>query len=93
MQVTGTVYLASMSVILISACYWEKANNWGAMAAIIIGSIIPIGFLVFQQVESTSAWVEEIGPYKSGIATYVLTALAMVGGSYLKRMFKHTDIK
>lgn len=87
MQVTGTVYLASMSVILISACYWSKANNWGAMAAIIVGSIIPIGFLVFQQIESTSAWVEGIGPYKSGIATYVLTAFAMVMGSYVKRIF------
>lgn len=88
MQVTGTVYLASMSVILIAACYWEKANNWGALAAIIIGSTIPIGFLIFQQVETTSSWAEEIGPYKSGIATYVLTALAMILGSYMKRMFR-----
>jgi SSS family solute:Na+ symporter len=84
MQVTGTVYLASMSVILIAACYWKDANNWGAFAAIIIGSAIPIGFLVMQQLESTQETAMAIGPYKVGVATYLLTAVAMVLGSWLK---------
>ena len=86
LQVTGTIYLASMSVILIAVCYWEKANDWGAMAAIIVGSAIPITFLVFQQLDSTKELAASIGPYKSGVATYFLTALAMIIGSYLKRM-------
>ena len=85
MQVTGTIYLASMSVILIAACYWEKANDWGAMAAILVGSLIPISFLLLQQMESTTAWAEKIGPYKSGIAAYLFTALAMIIASYAKR--------
>lgn len=92
MQVTGTIYLASMSVILIAACYWDKANNWGAMAAIFVGSIIPISFLLLQQMENTSDWAEQIGPYKSGIATYLLTALAMIAASHAKRRFgKQTE--
>lgn len=84
LQVTGTIYLSSMMVILIAACYWDKANDWGAMAAIAIGSLIPISFLILQEVEFTKAWVASIGPYKSGVATYVFTFLAMIIGSYLK---------
>ena len=84
LQVTGTIYLASMSVLLIGACYWKKANNWGATAAIIIGSIIPMLFLVMQELDSTKELASTIGPYKSGVAAYLLTALAMVVGSLLK---------
>ncbi len=84
MQVTGTVYLASMSVILISACYWDKANNWGAIAAIAVGCLLPISFLVLQQIPATQLWVQQIGPYKWGIFTYIITALAMVLGSVFK---------
>ena len=40
--VTGTIYLASISVMLIACCYWKRANNWGAAGAIIVGAIIPI---------------------------------------------------
>jgi len=86
LQVTGTIYLASMSVILIAVCYWDKANDWGAIAAIIVGSAIPITFLVLQQLDSTKELATGIGPYKSGVATYFLTALAMVIGTYVKRM-------
>jgi len=82
--VTGTIYLSSMSVLLIACCYWKRANSWGAGAAIFFGALIPIGFLVMQQVPATQALAEKIGPYYSGIAAYVITALAMVIGSLLK---------
>ena len=84
MQVTGTVYLASMSVILIAACYWKEANNWGAISAIIVGSVIPIGYLIAQQLESTQEAALAIGPYKVGSATYLITGMAMVIGTLLK---------
>ena len=41
--VTGTIYLASMSTLLIACCYWKRANNWGAAAAIVVGAVIPVG--------------------------------------------------
>jgi SSS family solute:Na+ symporter len=82
--VTGTIYLASMSVLLISCCYWKRANNWGAAAAIIFGAGIPIGYLVLEQLSVTKAMAAKIGPYYSGIATYLIVALAMVVGSLLK---------
>jgi SSS family solute:Na+ symporter len=87
LQVTGTIYLSSMSVILIAGCYWKKANNWGAIASIITGSLIPICFLVVQQIEFTQELARRIGPYKIGVATYFITALAMIIGSLLKNNF------
>ena len=84
LQVTGTIYLSSMSVLLIAACYWDKANNWGAIAAIITGSVIPVTFLILQQLESTQETISAIGPAKFSIATFLLTAVAMYVGSTLK---------
>jgi SSS family solute:Na+ symporter len=82
--VTGTIYLSSMSALLLACCYWRRANDWGAMAAIGAGAIIPVGFLVMQQLPSTTALAAKIGPYYSGIAAYVATSVAMVVGSLLK---------
>ena len=31
-----------MSALLIACCYWKRANNWGAIAAIIVGAALPI---------------------------------------------------
>ncbi|MHC4444188.1 MAG: sodium:solute symporter family protein [Planctomycetota bacterium] len=89
--VTGTIYLSSMSVLLIACCYWKKANNWGAGGAIIMGALFPLVFLVIEQLSATKAFAKTIGPYYSGIASYVLAALAMVVGTYLKRAVKGAD--
>jgi SSS family solute:Na+ symporter len=82
--VTGTIYLASISVLLIACCYWRRANSWGAAASIIVSAVIPVSYLVAEQVPSTAAFAKSIGPYYSGIATYVLSGAAMVIGSALK---------
>ena len=81
---TGTIYLSSMSVLLIACCYWKRANSWGAAAAIFFGAVLPVLYLVLEQVQATSVWLRgHIGPYYSGIATYLLAGLAMVIGSLL----------
>lgn len=82
--VTGTIYLSSMTVLLIACCYWERANNWGAAGAIMVGAAVPITYLVLEQVKATAEFARQVGPYYSGIATYVLVAMAMVIGSLLK---------
>jgi SSS family solute:Na+ symporter len=84
LTVTGSIYLASMSTLLIACCYWSRANNWGAIAAIIVGAFFPAGYLVLQQVAPQQA--DQIGPYYSGIAAYVGAALAMIIGSLLKNV-------
>lgn len=82
--VTGTIYLSSMSTLLIACCYWSKANSWGAIAAIAVGAVVPAGYLVMEQMDATKALAKQIGPYYSGIATYLLVGAAMVVGSLLK---------
>jgi SSS family solute:Na+ symporter len=82
--VTGTIYLASISVLLIACCYWRRANSWGAAASIFISAVIPITYLVMEQLPSTASLAQSIGPYSSGIATYLLSGGAMVIGSILK---------
>ena len=92
LQVTGTIYLSSMCTILIAACYWDNANNWGAIGAIIVGCVIPTSYLVLQQVPATQGWMEQIGPYKSAISAYVLTAVAMIVGSKIKPYFTNQNL-
>ena len=52
--VTGTIYFASLSTMLIACCYWKRANSWGAAGAIIVGRIIPLTFLVMQVIPGTA---------------------------------------
>jgi len=84
LTVTGTIYLSSMSVLLIACCYWKRANSWGAAGAIILGAATPTSFLVSEPLDATEAWAKLIGPYWSGIAAYVCAGLAMIIGSLLK---------
>lgn len=84
LAITGTIYLASMSVLLIACCYWKRANSWGAAGAIFAGAIIPSTYLVLEQVDATAPFAANIGPYWSGIATYIVAWMAMIGGSLLK---------
>ena len=90
LTVTGSIYLSSMSVLLIACCYWSKANNWGAAAAIACGAIVPIAYLILEQLPSTHEAARSIGPYWSGISAFVATAAAMIIGSLLKEVIaKH----
>ncbi len=84
LQLTGAIYLSSMSVLLIACCYWKRANSWGAGAAIACGALVPIAYLALQQIPQTQALAQRIGANMSGLATYVLVALAMIIGSLLK---------
>jgi SSS family solute:Na+ symporter len=90
LNVTGTIYLASISTLLVACCYWKKANSWGAASAIILGALMPTSYLIFEQVPQTQAFfVKSIGPYIWGILCYVATAAAMVIGSLAKDKFKN----
>jgi SSS family solute:Na+ symporter len=90
LAVTGTIYLASISTLLVACCYWRRANSWGAFAAIAVGAVIPLSFLVLQQIEATRPLTERIGPYYSGISAYVCAGLAMWAGSWLKLILQPT---
>jgi SSS family solute:Na+ symporter len=81
--ITGTIYLSSMSILLIACCYWPRANNWGASAAIVCGALFPVLTLVLQKVGPYTEWFKQ-NDTTCGVATYVIVALAMVIGSLLK---------
>lgn len=88
MTLTAAIYSVSVSTLLIAACYWKKANTWGAYAAIVVGSAIPILFLVLQQIPATAEFAKAIGPYYSDISAFVFAWIAMFVGSNLKIMLK-----
>lgn len=84
LTVTGTIYLSSMSTLLIACCYWKRANSWGAASAILVGAVFPLAFLVCEQLDDTRDWAQWIGPNYSGIAAFVGSGAAMVIGSLVK---------
>ena len=84
LTITGTIYLSSMSVLLIACCYWPRANNWGAGAAILIGAAAPITYLALDLVPATHQLALDIGPNAAGIAGFIGSAVAMIVGSLLK---------
>jgi SSS family solute:Na+ symporter len=89
LAITGTIYLASMSVLLISCCYWPRANSWGAAASIVVSAGIPILQLVLANIDTTAHWATKtVGTNVSGIAAFVLSAVAMIVGSLLRPVFR-----
>ena len=80
---TGTIYLSSISVLLIACCYWKRANSWGAFAAIVFGAVLPMGTLTLQKVGPYTEWFKQHDAL-CGAVTYVVVALAMIIGSLLK---------
>ncbi len=61
LTVTGTIYLASMSTLLIACCYWKSANNWGAAGAIVLGAAFQIAILILEQQPSTEEFAKANG--------------------------------
>lgn len=88
MTLTASIYSVSVSTLLIAACYWKKANTWGAYAAIVVGSATPLLFLIMQQIPATTELAKSIGPYYSGIVAFAFAWIAMIIGSNLKIMLK-----
>lgn len=92
LTVTGTICFSGMLSILIGCCYWSRANDWGAMGAMIIGAIFPVGFLVMEQVPATKEFAALVGPNWSGILSFTAAGVAMVVGSLIKPGHINTPI-
>ncbi|MBK8093139.1 MAG: hypothetical protein IPK32_14420 [Verrucomicrobiaceae bacterium] len=81
---TGSIYLSSMSVLLIACCYWRRANDWGAICGILLGAAVPVAHLTLEKMPSTAAFAASIGKDAAGIAAFIAAALGMIAGSLLK---------
>ncbi len=84
LTITATIGFASMTTLLVSCCYWKRANSWGAAGAIIAGAVVPLSYLAMEQISATKGLAAWIGPNWSGIAAFAGSAVAMVVGSLLK---------
>ncbi len=83
LAVTGNIYLASVFTLLIGALYWRGANSWGAVAAILLGAIGPITFLVVNAMVKDPA--RQISPEVAGFSAFGLAFAGMIFGSLLGR--------
>lgn len=89
LAVTGNIYLASVFTLLVGALYWRGANRYGAMAAIVLGAIGPLTFLVVNGVVKSArfdidpSW--EIQPEIAGAAAFGMSFAGMFLGSLVGR--------
>lgn len=81
---TGSIYLSSMSVLLVACCYWRRANNWGALGAIILGAVVPMAHLSMEKIPATAKLAAAIGKDAAGIAAFAAAAMGMIVGSLIK---------
>ncbi|MBM3854972.1 MAG: sodium:solute symporter family protein [Verrucomicrobia bacterium] len=74
LAVTGNIYLASVFTLLVAGLYWPRANATGAAAALVLGALGPIVFLLLGKKFA-------IPPEIAGASSFALAALGMVAGS------------
>jgi SSS family solute:Na+ symporter len=79
LAVTGNIYLASVFTLLIAGLYWPRANSTGAYAALILGAIGPLTFLVIAKVRPEHQIPAEI----AGGSSFALAFLGMIVGSLI----------
>jgi SSS family solute:Na+ symporter len=82
LAVTGNIYLASVFTLLVGGLYWSRANSTGAYAALILGAVGPITFLIVNGIVDP---VHQISPAVAGTSSFVLAFLGMIVGSLLTR--------
>ncbi len=82
LAVTGNIYLASVFTLLIAGLYWPRANCTGAYAALILGAIGPLTFLI---VNTGAAPAHQISPEIAGGSSFGLAFAGMIIGSLITR--------
>jgi SSS family solute:Na+ symporter len=76
LAVTGNIYLASVFTLLVAGLYWPRANATGAYAALVLGAVGPLTFLVLGKKFA-------IAPEVAGASSFALAFLGMIAGSFL----------
>lgn len=80
LAVTGNIYIASVFTLLVAALYWPRATAVGAAAALILGAIGPVTFLVVNQIVPKS---QQIAPEIAGASSFALAFAGMLIGSLM----------
>jgi len=82
LAVTGNIYIASVFTLLVATLYWKRATAHGAFAALVLGAVGPITFLVVNLIVPKE---KQIHPEVAGAASFALAFLGMVIGSLLAK--------
>ena len=80
LAVTGSIYLASVFTLLVAGLYWRRATATGAYAALVLGAVGPLTFLVVNLVVPKE---KQIDPEVAGAAAFGLAFAGMIVGSML----------
>ncbi len=76
MAVTGTIYLSGAFVCIAFGIYWKRANETGALIALLMGLVAVLGILPWKK------WgVEWMTETNIAVVTIILAAVGMVVGS------------
>lgn len=76
LAVTANIYLASVFTLLVAGLYWPRATAVGAVAALVLGAVGPVLFLVIGRSHA-------IAPEVAGASSFGLAAAGMIVGSLL----------
>src|ERR1051325_6097919 len=86
LAVTGNIYLASVFTLLVAGLYWPRASARGAYAALVLGAVSPITFLVVNLVATKMKLAgghELISPEVAGASSVARAFVGMLAGSLL----------
>jgi SSS family solute:Na+ symporter len=83
LAVTGNIYLASVFTLLAAGLYWRRANATGAYAALVLGAVGPLTFLVVNMLVAKD---KQIAPEVAGASSFGLAFTGMIIGSLLTRI-------
>jgi solute:Na+ symporter, SSS family len=83
--ITGAMYAAGAFGCVVAGLYWKKANIVGAYAALALGAVAPVGFLILNQAKDSLPtglmFLTDVNI--SGFLSFFLAAGGMILGSLL----------
>jgi SSS family solute:Na+ symporter len=83
--ITGAMYTAGAIACVAAGLYWNRANKWGAYAALVCGAAAPAGFLLLEHVgDRLPGWLTFVTDVNvAGLLSFVLAAAGMIAASML----------
>jgi SSS family solute:Na+ symporter/sodium/proline symporter len=73
-----TVYGAGVTPVVLAAFFWKRANRQGALASIVSGTAVSIGWNLVAGMESTSAFIAFTQEVDAVIPALLLSTLLLV---------------
>lgn len=85
LAVTGNIYLASVFTLLVAGLYWRHASSAGAYAALVLGALGPVLFLVLNLLVTKGHLPPnlKISAELAGASSFGLAFAGMIVGSLL----------